>query len=259
VVTEAVAPTVAVSSGDGVGHLRLDRPDRRNAISLAMRAELSAALAGFDADEEIRMVVLTGSGTAFCAGVDLTEGAAAAPATGALASEPVAAPLERFRKPVLAAINGPAVGGGLELALACDLRIASTTATFALPEVRIGSLPGSGGTQRLARVVSPALAARMLLTGDPIDARAALEAGLVSDVVEPDRLEETAAALAARIAANAPLSLRAAKLALRLALEPGAGSLATERALWGLLSTTDDRAEGRAAFRERRPPEFKGR
>lgn len=256
--TEAVAPTIAVSSGDGVGHVRLDRPDRRNAISLAMRAELAAALAELDADDAVRVVVLTGSGTAFCAGVDLSEGGAAAPAAGALASEPVAAPLERFRKPVVAAINGPAVGGGLELALSCDLRLASTAATFALPEVRIGSLPGSGGTQRLARVVSPALAARMVLTGETIDAETAFRAGLVSELVEPDRLDEAAATLAAGIAANAPLSLRAAKLALRLALEPDAASLATERALWGLLSTTADRAEGRAAFRERRPPEFRG-
>jgi enoyl-CoA hydratase/carnithine racemase len=221
-----------------------------------MREELAAALAQLDADGEVRVAVLTGAGTAFCAGVDLAEGAPDGRHADALLAAPVAAPLERFSKPLVAAINGPAVGGGLELALAADVRIASTSARFGLPEVKLGSLPGSGGTQRLARLTSPALAARMLLTGEPIDAETALRFGLVSDVT--DDLPALTDKIASAIAANAPLSLRSAKLALRAAVDPPAAALMLERGLWGVLSGTDDRAEGRAAFRERRPPKFTG-
>jgi E-phenylitaconyl-CoA hydratase len=171
------------------------------------------------------------------------------------------APLDNFSKPVIAALNGVAVGGGLEMALACDLRIASTAARFGLTEARIGSLPGSGGTQRLFGAVPAASAWKMLLTGDSIDAPEALRIGLVSDVVPAAELRPTVAALAARIAANAPLSVRAIKVAGRAAQAGGAGEMGMtlERLLWALLATTEDRAEGRAAFRERRPPNYRGR
>jgi enoyl-CoA hydratase/carnithine racemase len=238
----------------GVAWLRLNRPDQRNAISLAMRAALEETLASLDEDDTIRVAVLTGVGSAFCAGVDLKESSAPG---GPLESKPVTFALERFGKPLIAAINGPAVGGGLELALAADLRIASTSASFALPEVKIGSLPGSGGTQRLARATSDAVAAKMVFTGEPIDSAEALRCGLVSDVVEPADLPALTESIAAAIAGNAPLSLRAAKIALR-AQQAGDGGLAVERALWAFLSTTDDRREGRAAFGERRPPRFEG-
>ena len=143
-----------------------------------------------------------------------------------------------------------AMGGGLELALACDVRVAASNARFALPEVRIGSLPGSGGTQRLMRAIHPAVAARMLLSGDPISADEALRAGLVSDVVEGEGLAEFASDLARRVAANAPLSLRAMKQCLLAAREaPLAAGLELERTLWTALATTHDRQEGRAAFR----------
>ena len=172
----------------------------------------------------------------------------------------ISAVIERLTKPVIAAINGPAAGGGLELALACDLRVASSNATFALPEVKVGSLPGSGGTQRLFAALAPAVAWRMLLTGDSIDATEALRVGLVSDVVEPDDLHATVQRLADRIAANAPLSVRAAKAAARSDMDARlASGLALERTLWALLATTEDRAEGRAAFREGRPPQYRGR
>ena len=144
-------------------------------------------MTALDEDDSVRVVVLTGNGPAFCAGVDLKESVAGDGSTAARA-EPVAAPLERFRKPLLAAINGPAVGGGFELALAADMRIASTAARFALPEVKLGSLPGSGGTQRLSRAVSPAVANKLVFTGEPIDAEAALACGLVSDLVSPEEL-----------------------------------------------------------------------
>jgi E-phenylitaconyl-CoA hydratase len=239
-----------------VATITLNRPAQRNAINAELRRLLGETLERLDSDDEVRVCVLTGNGRAFCAGVDLKEPLAATP----LQREPISAALDRFGKPLIAAINGPAMGGGLELALAADLRIASTGASFGLPEVRIGSLPGSGGTQRLMRAVTPALAARMLLTGDPIDAEEALAAGLVSDLETPENLPACAATIAQRIAENAPLSLRAAKLAMRAAEAAHDGSgFVVERALWGLLALTEDRAEGRAAFREHRPPNFRGR
>ncbi|HEV7564419.1 MAG TPA: enoyl-CoA hydratase/isomerase family protein [Microbacteriaceae bacterium] len=237
-----------------VAWIVLDRPAQRNAMSIAMREALQDALAQVDGDERLRIAVLTGAGSAFCAGADLKE-ASPPPLSGE--SVQLSAPLERFSKPLLAAINGPAIGGGLELALAADMRIASTAASFALPEVRIGSLPGSGGTQRLLHAVGPALAGRMIFTGDPLGAPEALRAGLISDVTEPHALRDRASELAERVAANAPLSLAAAKVAMRAG--ESAQALALERALWGLLSLTEDRAEGRQAFRERRDPRYRGR
>jgi enoyl-CoA hydratase/carnithine racemase len=252
---------VRVDRSDGVGWVTLDRPDVRNALNRAMREALTAALAELDRDEAVRCVVLTGAGPAFCAGVDLKEGSTGVDGHPlATAAPPVAAPFDALRKPAIAAINGPAVGGGFELALACDLRIAADTATFALTETRIGSLPGSGGIQRLARAVPAAVAARIVLTGDPIDAAEAHRIGLVSEVVPAAELEERTRALAGRIAANAPLSLLAAKQSLRAATEvPLSAGLGIDRALWAWLSQSEDRAEGRAAFRDKRPPRFRGR
>jgi enoyl-CoA hydratase/carnithine racemase len=245
--------SVEVTLAEGVAWVTLDAPERRNAISNAMRGLLEDAFASLGADDAVRVAVLTGAGPVFCAGVDLKE-------TGPPATERLVAPLESFGKPLVAAVNGPAAGGGFELVLACDVRVASTTATFSLPEVRIGSLPGSGGTQRLARAVPPAVAAKLVLTGRPLDADSALHYGLVSDVVEPDDLTAFTQGLASAIAANAPLSLRAAKAALRAAAErPLQAGLDLERSLWAELSETEDRAEGRAAFREGRAPRWSGR
>jgi E-phenylitaconyl-CoA hydratase len=254
-------PGLRVEHEDGVAWLTLDRPERRNAIDRATRRALVDAAEAAEADPAIRVVVLTGAGDAFCAGTDLKE------APPEESSHPIADPLprlagaiEHLSKPVIAAVNGPAAGGGFELALAADLRIASATATFSLPEVRVGSLPGSGGTQRLFHAVPSAVAWKLLLTGQPIDAAEAYRVGLVSDVVAPRALHGAAGAIASAIVANAPLSVRAAKLAGRSALESGlATGLGFERALWALLATTEDRAEGRAAFREGRPPRYRGR
>jgi E-phenylitaconyl-CoA hydratase len=241
--------------------LILDRPQRRNAIDRATRLALADAASALDADPGVRVIAITGTGSTFCSGTDLKEPPVAAPAHPFVDPLPrIAAPFEALTKPLIAAINGPAAGGGLEIALAADLRVAASNATFSLPEVRVGSLPGSGGTQRLFSALPPAVAWKLLLTGLPIDADAALRHGLVSDVVAPEALRSTVETLAATIAANAPLSVRAAKLAGRAALEAGLPSgLAFERALWALLATTEDRAEGRAAFREGRPPRYRGR
>lgn len=242
-----------------VGWIRLDRPEQSNAIDPAMRAGLDAAIAAHEADDEVRVVVLTGNGRHFCAGVDL-KSATPVDATGPLdLGAPVAAPISRLTRPVIAAVNGAAVGGGFELALACDLRVASSRAFFSLTELRIGSLPGSGGTQRLFDALPSAIAWRMLLTGERLDAEAAGRHGLVSDVFDEDGFEASVAALADRIAEAAPLSLRAAKLAAGAALGGEATGHTLERVLWRLLAATDDRQEGRAAFREKRPPHFTGR
>jgi enoyl-CoA hydratase/carnithine racemase len=262
-VTEVAAggAGIRVERAGPIGWLILDRPERRNAIDRAARVALADATAALEADREIRVVVLTGSGTAFCTGTDLKEPALEHPPHPAADPTPrITAAIEALTKPVVAAINGPAAGGGFELALAADIRIASTTATFSLPEVRVGSLPGSGGTQRLFGALPHAVAWKLLLTGQPIDAAEAFRVGLVSDVVEPERLRAAAGEIAAAIVENAPLSVRAAKLAGRRATAGGLeAGLALERALWALLATTEDRAEGRAAFRERRPPRYRGR
>lgn len=248
-----------------IGCLTLNRPEKRNAIDDAMRAALAESLAALDAAEAVRVVILTGAGSAFCAGVDLgTPGNVKANAVAVpnpLVARPrLSDPLEKFSKPVLAALNGVAVGGGLELALACDMRIAATTAKFGLPEVRIGSLSGSGGTQRLPLAAGRALAAQMLFTGEMISAERALQAGLVSEVLAPEALMERAWALARTVAENAPLSLLAIKRALRTTFDlPMAVGLEFERSLYAALAVTDDRREGRAAFRERRKPNYRGK
>jgi enoyl-CoA hydratase/carnithine racemase len=252
-------PVLLTECADGVARLTLNRPAKRNALNLALRGALDQALAELAADDGVRVVVLTGAGTAFCAGADLSDAPAATGHPMAQPGRPVAQSLAAFAKPLIAAVNGPAFGGGLELALACDLRVAVRGATFALPEVRIGSLPGSGGTQRLVHATGPAVAARMLFSGEPLSADEALRTGLVSDLVEPGELADFAGALARRIAANAPLSLLAAKRCLAAASEAQlSAGLELERTLWTLLATTEDRREGRAAFREHRVPRFTG-
>jgi E-phenylitaconyl-CoA hydratase len=239
-----------------VGWVRLNRPEQRNAIDQATRHGLAEAFAMLEADEEVGVIVLTGTGPTFCAGVDLKE---PAPTRGLLdLGDPVSAPVDRCTRPVVAAVNGPAVGGGFELALAADIRVAADSAWFALTELRIGSLPGSGGTQRLFEALPSAVAWRMLLSGSRMSAVAAERFGLVSDVFAADAFDSEAAKLVAQLAEAAPLSMRAAKLA-RTAATSADNGLPMERLLWRMLATTEDRDEGRAAFREKRPPRFKGR
>jgi E-phenylitaconyl-CoA hydratase len=240
----------------GVGWVRLNRPESRNAIDRATRQGLAEAFAALEDDHDVGVIVLTGTGPAFCAGVDLYEDG---PQLGLLdLGEPVSSPVDRCTRPVVAAVNGPAIGGGFELALAADIRVAAAPAWFQLTELRIGSLPGSGGTQRLFEALPSAVAWRMLLTGSRLSAVDAERFGLVSDVFPAESFEAGVDELVAKLAEAAPLSMRAAKLARSVAGKDDAG-LAMERVLWRVLATTEDRAEGRAAFREKRPPEFKGR
>ncbi len=255
--------SVTVLSHGLLSVITLDRPEARNALSLEMRDELERALVAFEADAGKRVAILTGAGDkAFCVGADLT--APPPPSSGAAAqldrgNRSLVRDLE-LSKPLIAAINGMALGGGLELALLCDIRIASRTATFALPEVRIGSMPGSGGTQRLPRAVGVSQAMLLALSGERITADEALQMGLVGRVVEPADLLSTTLQIAERIADNAPLAVRMTRKAIREGMElPLAQGLALERTLFTIIRETEDRAEGRSAFREKRKPVFKGR
>ena len=242
--------------------LTLNRPEKRNALNTALREALIGALDEIAADPGVRVVVLTGAGDrAFVAGADVTEfadrdvAAQAATMQGRRVYDVVAA-LER---PVVAAINGVCLGGGLELALACDIRIASSAARFGQPEVNLGLIPGGGATQRLPRVIGEGAALRLILTGDPIDAVEALRIGLVEEVTEPGDCLARAIAVAERISLNSPVAVAAARRATRAALGlPLTAGLDLERAAFLACFGAADRTEGIAAFLEKRPPRFPG-
>jgi len=258
----APEPELVVERDGTIGVLTLNRPTAHNSLTTSMIGELGEALAAFRDDSGIAVIIITGAGEkAFCSGMDLR----GAPAATVFDDQFGVPPQHLSRgmelwKPVIAAINGYALGAGFELALSCDLRYASTNATFALPEVSIGSMPGAGGTQRIIRQAPSALAMELLLTGDRWDARRIQQAGLLNGVVEPKDLLSTALETANRIARNAPLSLQAVKQAVwRGRHLPLSEALALERTLFNLIRDTEDRAEGRAAFAEKRPPVFRGR
>jgi E-phenylitaconyl-CoA hydratase len=250
---------------NGVATLTLNRPEALNAIDPETRKELNQAWARIRDDDDIRVAILTGAGEkSFCTGSDLKktmppkEGFAEL-MFGRAESDHLLAGMNTD-KPLICAINGYAMGGGLELALACDIRIASQNAQFALSEVRIGSIPGAGGTQRLPRAIGISSAMLLLLTGDRMDAQEALRVGLVSKVVAPEDLLPTAQAIATRIATNAPLSVRAIKRLVYQGMDmPLEAGIDHERFAFGLLRDTEDRIEGRIAFQQKRPPQYKGR
>jgi E-phenylitaconyl-CoA hydratase len=257
--------TIDVTVQDRIAEIVLNRPEALNAIDPEMREELRAVWTRVHEDDEIRVAVVTGSGErAFCVGSDLKKTppppeSYAQRAFGQAQSDHLLATLQTD-KPLVCAVNGVAVGGGLEIALACDVRIASETASFGLSEVRVGSIPGAGGTQRLPRMISSSVAMQMLLTGDRIDAAEAWRVGLVSEVCAPDALLPRAREIAARIAANAPLSVRAVKRLVQQGADmPLDTAVRFENYVWGLLRDTEDRIEGRRAFQEKRPPEYRGR
>ena len=244
--------------------LTLDRPERLNAISRAMSAELADVVAGLEADDTVRVLIVTGAGRAFCAGADIKERAEqpdedAVQRTSRQLS-PVLRRLERLSQVSIAAVNGPAAGGGLELAMACDLRIASTQATMALPEVTLGILPGAGGTQRLPRLVGPARAKEMALFGTFVDAETARSWGLVNAVVASERLLDEARAWAGRLLELPPLSVAAIKGAVNVAMDVDLDSgIEYEQRCSAYLAATEDRREGYRAFAEKRKPRFVGR
>lgn len=253
----------------GIFLVTIDRPAARNALSLEMGKALIEAWRTLREDADLRVAILTGTDRSFCAGADLKE-------VGAWYRSMT--PIERRQraerdpglggitrnldpqKPIIAAINGPCLAGGLELALACDLRVAASHATFGLPEVKRGIIPGAGGTQRLPRAIPLGLALELIMTGDPIDADTALRVGLVNRVVPADRLLDEARALADRIARNAPLAVQAARAAaLRGLAMPLDDGLRLEQMMAEPLRQTEDAEEGIRAFAEKREPVFRGR
>ncbi len=248
-----------------VAILTIDRVAERNALSAGLLDELEDAARALGARADVRAVVLAGHEAVFSAGADLKErGPAMATMTGVDLWREVRGGTGAFdaiaglSQPTIAAISGFALGGGLELALACDLRVASPTARLGLPEAKIGMLPAAGGTQRLPRLVGPARAAELMFTADIIDAARALDLGLVNEVAE-DWLG-AAIGLAQRIAANSPLAVQLIKQAMATGAESSlAGGLRAEAGALGLLATADDRQEGLMAFLEKREPQWQGR
>jgi enoyl-CoA hydratase/carnithine racemase len=246
---------------EGVALLRINRPEVLNALSMSVRSALADMLKRLDADRTVRAIVITGDEKAFAAGADLVELKQRTVHDKAFRESRVAwEAMEACRKPILAAVNGFALGGGCELALHCDIIIAGEGAKFGLPEVKVGIMPGAGGTQRLLRAAGKFKAMRYALTGDFIPAQEASAMGLASEVVPDDQVLAHTLKVAARIAAQAPLSVDAIKEALILGEDASLESaLVLERKAFQLLFATEDRDEGICAFLEKRKPAFKGR
>jgi enoyl-CoA hydratase/carnithine racemase len=246
---------------DGVALVRLNRPEARNALSTALRQEMAAIFTALATDASCRVAILTGDTKCFAAGADLAE-MAKLDVAGALA-RPVpalSAPIVGFPKPLIAAVEGLALGGGLELALMADIILAGESARLGLPEIKVGVLPGNGGTQRLPRLVGRHKAMLMLLTGEPISGAQADAMGLISQAVPDGTALEAALAIAARIAAMPPLTAALIKdLVLSGADTALASAMAHERRALALLFATEDQKEGANAFLEKRPPVFRGR
>lgn len=245
---------------EGVVVIQLHRPAQRNAISTPLLAELSGCIATLAEDNAVCCVVISGSEKCFAAGADIKE-MAALDAVGVLNSKRAVYwdVFRRFPKPWIAAVNGYALGGGCELAMHADIIIAGHNAKFGQPEINLGIIPGAGGTQRLIRCVGKALAMKMVLSGEFIDAEQALAAGLVAEVTEPELSLSKAVKLAKIIASKAPLAVRQAKELMLTAFESSLESaLAAERKAFILLAATKDRQEGMTAFLEKRPPSFSG-
>jgi E-phenylitaconyl-CoA hydratase len=248
-----------------IATVTLNRPEAMNSLDPGTLAELNDAFQRANEDDDVRVVVLSGAGNrAFCTGSDLKK---TMPPKESFAELTFGKPkwLYPFAgleidKPAICAVNGYALAGGMELALACDIRIASTNAQFGQSEVCVGSIPAAGGTQRLPRAVGLSDAMLMMLTGDRIDAEQALRIGLVSRVVPPEALARTAREIALRIATNAPLAVRAVKKLVKEGLDlPLLAGVQMEQFALGVLRDTEDRIEGRRAFQEKRAPLYRGR
>jgi len=255
---------VRTENRDGVLIVTVDRPKVLNALNAQTVNELRQAFEAARDDDAVRCVILTGAGEkAFVAGADIGELSQMTPITGKATAEKgqrIFHSIERFPKPVIAAINGFALGGGCELALACHIRIASDKAQLGLPEVTLGIIPGYGGTQRMARLLGKGKALELILTGDRIGAEEAERIGLVNKVVPADQLMVAAEELARRIMTRGPLAVRAAIEAVMSGSEmPFEEGQFLEATLFGLLASTDDMKEGMKAFLEKRQPEFRNR
>ena len=258
-----VYQNILVQTSGRISTLTINRPDKRNALNQATRDEILHALDALEKSPDSRVLIVTGAGDkAFIAGADIGEfeGRTALAQREAMKGRRIFDAIEEFPKPVIAMINGFCLGGGMELALACDIRIASDTAKLGQPEVNLGIIPGGGGTQRLTRLVGEGKSMELILTGDFIDAAEARAIGLVNDVVPAVELQSRVRALAGRIAEKSPVALRmakeAVKTAARMNLREG---LDRETDLFSLTFGSEDKAEGVRAFLEKRKPDFKGR
>ena len=255
---------IKTENRDGVLFITIDRPKTLNALNAQTVGEIGDAFEKARDDDSVRAVIVTGAGEkAFVAGADINELAKLSPITGKQTSErgqDVFLQIERFPKPVIAAVNGFALGGGCELALACHIRIASDKAQMGLPEVTLGVIPGYGGTQRMARLLGKGKAMEMVCTGDRIPAAEAEKIGLVNKVVLADQLLAAAEEMARKIASRSPVAVRAAIEAINYGADmPFEEGQLLEATLFGVLCSSEDMKEGMAAFLEKRPAKFPGR
>jgi enoyl-CoA hydratase len=251
--------TILERLGDGVALVRINRPEARNALNPAVRQQLAAHFHDLAADEEVRCAVIAGSEKVFAAGADIKAMAEASPSE-MMRRPDVWVAIRAFPKPLIAAVNGWALGGGCELALHADIIVAGESARFGQPEIKVGIMPGAGGTQRLTRAIGKYKAMKILLTGEPVTAREAEALGFVTEVVPDAEVLDRALALAKSIAALPPIAARKIKEVVLLGADmPLDGALALERQAFHLLFDTADQKEGMAAFIEKRPPKFRGR
>ncbi|HSF56834.1 MAG TPA: enoyl-CoA hydratase/isomerase family protein [Candidatus Binatia bacterium] len=255
--------TLQYREDGAVATIQLNRPEKKNAFNAQMRTEMENLLRDLARKTAIRAVVITGGDEIFCAGADISEiegtNSAEAAYKHAREFQILFDQVEALPQPVIAAVSGYALGGGCELALACDFRLASETARFGLPEIKIGAFPGGGGTQRLPRLIGAAKAKEIILTGDPITAQEALGIGLVMKVVTKENLLPEAKGLAAKLAALPRLALQASKMLINRSQEVDlATGLEFEARTFGGIAHTHDLAEGTKAFLEKRKPKFNG-
>ena len=255
--------TIRLEKEEGIGFLTLNRPEVRNAFNQEMIDEITDALSLVDKDEEIRVLIITGAGKAFQAGADIADLSVMKPMEILRWNEGIVrinSALEKLRQPVIAAINGAAMGGGLELAISCTLRVIAESAKMAVPEVKLGIIPGTGGTQRLPRLIGKGRAAEMLLTGEVISAQDASVMGLVNRVVPDGEAIKAAKELAHRIMANAPIAVEMAKDALEIGKDlPLEHAVQYSQKNCVTCFSTEDMKEGMAAFLEKRKANFKGK
>lgn len=255
---------ILYEKSEGIATITINRPELRNALTQALMAELGHAINQAESDEDVMVLILTGAGDrSFVAGADIKEVGKRDTLTElgpkSRLRRDVLSRLDHLLKPSIAAVNGYALGGGCELALACTLRIAADSARFGQPEINLGIIPGLGGTQRLARIVGKGRAMELILTGELIDAQEAYRIGLVNKVVPAENLMEEARTLAKKLAAKPPLALRAAKDAVDYGSDMSlAVALEFENRLFAIVSGSADKAEGVAAFLEKRKPEWRG-
>jgi enoyl-CoA hydratase len=255
--------TIHYDKADGIGTITINRPKAYNAINFEMLRELNQLFSDIEKDGEVKVIIIAGSEKYFAAGADLTEVSNIASPVEAyefIRLLDVLHRMERMDKPIIAAISGFALGGGCELSMCCDIRIAAENATFGQPEIKIGLIPGAGGTQRLPRLIGMSKAKELLYTGDSIDANEAYRLGLVSKVVPVEALMDEARALAAKIARQPGVALRATKRAVNEGIDLDMkAAIAYEARCFEILFSTEDQKEGTRAFVEKRKPVFKDR